>query len=180
MLHTSRRGSLAAIVTAGALLAAACGGSGGGSTTSTTTGGVPLALAPVEKAIEQTIKKQHGVATVVTCPAGVPREAGYQFACSAGLDVGAYPVYVHEVNAQGAVRYANSAPLVTLDSHRVEVAIADAVRKKRHEVSTVSCPATILEAKGLRFTCTAQLKKGAGTFIVTETDARGSVSFAGL
>ena len=181
-LRALGRNHLAAVVVAsGALVAAACGGSSGTSSTSTTTtAGPPLAVATVEKAIQQTIQKQHGVTTVVTCPAGVPRESGYQFVCTASLDVGAYPVKVREVNARGSVSYANSAPLVVLDSHRIERAIADAVRAKRHEKSTVTCPATILEAKGLRFTCTAKLKKGVGTFLVTETDAKGGVSFAGL
>ena len=178
-LRTSSRGRLAAIIVAGGMLAAACGGSGGTSSSTTTTS-VPLGLATVEKAIEQTIKAGHHITTHVTCPAGVPQQSGYRFVCNAALDVGTYPVKVLETNARGGVSYANSAPLVVLDSHRIGLAIADAIRKKRHEKATVTCPAQILEAKGLKFTCTAKLKKGSGSFVVTETDAQGNVSFAGL
>ena len=175
MLRASSRGQLAATVVAGALLAAACGGS----STPTTTA-APLAVATVEKAIEQTIHAQHHVSTIVTCPTGVPRQAGYQFVCTAALDVGTYPVNVREVNAQGSVAYANSAPLVLLDSHTIAAAIADAIKSKRHEKATVTCPTTILEAKNLTFTCTAKLKHSGGTFRVTETNKNGSVTFAAI
>jgi len=173
-----RRHLAAATVAAGALLAAGCGGSS--STTTTTSSGAPLAVASVEKAIQQTIQKQHGVTTVVTCPANAPRQAGYRFDCTAALNVGTYSVSVRELNTRGGVSYSNSKPLNILNSHRIELAIEDAVHSKRHVKTTATCPAAILEAKGLKFTCTAKLKTGAASFLVTETDNNGHVSFIGL
>jgi hypothetical protein len=172
-----RRHLVAVTVAAGALLAAGCGGS---SNSTTTSSGSPLAVASIERAIEESIQKQHDITTVVTCPANAPRKAGYRFDCTAALDVGAYSIGVLELNARGGVRYSNSAPLNVLNGHRIALAIADAVQGKRHLKATVTCPVSILQAKGLKFKCAAKIKKGVGFFLVTETDAKGHVSFVGL
>ena len=173
-----RRHLAALAVAGGALLAAGCGGSS--STTTTTSSGSPLAVASVEKAIQQTIQKQHAITTVVTCPTNAPRQTGYRFDCAAALNVGTYTVSVLELNARGGVRYSNSKPLNVLDSHRIQLAIQDAVRSKRHVNTTATCPAAILQAKGLTFTCTAKIKKGVASFRVTQTDNNGHITFIGL
>jgi hypothetical protein len=173
-----RRRLAAAAVAAGALLAAGCGGSS--NTTTTTSSGTPLAVATVEKAIQQTIQKQHQVTTVVTCPTNAPQQTGYHFNCTAALDVGTYTVSVLELNARGGVSYSNNTPLNILNSHRIEVAIQEAVHTQKHVKTTATCPATILEAKGLQFTCTAKIKKGIASFRVTETNNTGHVNFVGL
>lgn len=166
----------AVVVAAGALVAAGCGSS----STNTTTAAPKLAVTSIEKAISQTIHKQHGITTVVTCPKNAPRKAGYQFYCTAALDAGTYAVVVRELNARGGVAYSNSTPLNVLDSHRIALAITETVRSKRHLTAAVTCPASILQAKGLKFTCTAKIKNGTASFLVTETDAKGHVSFVGL
>jgi hypothetical protein len=164
-------------VVAGALLAAGCGGA---ASTTTTSSKPPLAVASIEKAIQQSIHTQHGITTVVTCPTNAPRKTGYRFYCTAALDAGTYAVVVRELNTRGGVSYSNSAPLNVLDSHRIALAITEAVRSKRHLKATVTCPASILQAKGVKFTCRAEIKKGAASFLVTETDSHGHVSFIGL
>ncbi len=171
-----RRAGLGAIVAAGALLAGACGGA---SITSTTASGSPLAVATIERAIQQSILKQHGISTVVSCPTNAPQQTGYRFNCSAALSVGTYPVTVLELNARGGVSYSNSTPLRVLNSRGVATAIELAIRRERHLKAKVICPAAILQAKGLTFTCTAQTKKGIGPFTVTETDSNGHVRFVG-
>jgi hypothetical protein len=178
-LRAPRHGLLTACaIAASALLVAGCGGSSSPKTT--TTSGSPLAVTTIERAIELSIQKQHGVATVVTCPTNAPRRAGYRFTCTAALDVGTYPVSVLEVNARGGVTYSNSAPLDVVDSSRVAKAIEDSIRSQRRLSAAVTCPATILEAKGLTFTCTAKTRKGTGAFRVTETNSYGHVTFVGL
>jgi hypothetical protein len=82
-----------------------------------------LNTAAVERAIAASIRAEHGLQTAVTCPASVPRKAGTSFTCTANLEVGSYPVMVHETNDQGHVIYANSAPLIALDVAKVEAAI---------------------------------------------------------
>ena len=146
-VSTRRRGRLWALLSLGALVPVACGGSSSVPT---------LKVRPVELAIEQSIRAGHGISTTVKCPANEPLKSGRRFTCSAALDVGAYPVSVVELNAKGGVSYSNSAPLRILNSHVVEQAIVASIRRERHLSSTVVCPASILQAKGLVFTCTAR------------------------
>lgn len=169
-----RRIGLATLLGVTALLGTACGSS------NSTPASRTLNAAPVERAIEQSILKQRGVSTQVACPADAPLQTSYQFVCLAHLDVGSYPVTVIELNANGGVKYANSAPLRTLDPRKIVTAIEAAILRKKHLRSTVTCPATILQAKGLTFECAARTRLGLGQFSVTETDANGHVSFKAL
>jgi hypothetical protein len=171
----ARRVILSAVVLCAALAAAACGGS-----SAPKTAGPTVKVAVIQAAIKQSIARQHGIETVVTCPASVPKKAGYRFTCQAALDVGSYPVNVLELNSSGGVSYSNKTPLNILNSQRVAKAIKLAVQQKRHLKASVSCPSLILQAKGLQFRCAATTKKGTGTFLVTETDRKGNVSFIGL
>jgi hypothetical protein len=164
------RGRLVAVLGTVGLLAAACSGS------STKT----LDPIPIQRAIAQSILKQRGITTVVRCPTNAPMKSGYRFSCSAALDVGTYTLHVVELNAKGSVSYSNSTPLQTLNPHTVELAIQQAVRRKKHLHATVSCPKSILQAKGLTFRCTATTRLGTGPFVVTETNSAGHVSFKGL
>jgi hypothetical protein len=164
------RGRLVAVLGIVGLLAVACGGS------STKT----LNPTPVERAIAQSILKQRGITTVVRCPTNAPMKTGYKFSCTAELDVGRYALHVVELNGNGGVSYSNSTPLQTLNPHTVALAIQQAIRRKKHLHATVSCPKSILQAKGLTFRCTATTKLGTGPFEVTETNSLGHVSFKGL
>ena len=160
----------AAVLAVFALVATACGSSSPAAIFDTT---------KVATAIQQSILKERGVSTTVSCPTNAPLRSGYRFVCSAALDVGTYPVKVVEVNSKGAVSYSNNTPLRVLKTRTVELAIQIAVQHKRKFKSKVTCPATILEAKGVVFTCTATTKKGSGSFTVTEDIANGHVSFVG-
>jgi hypothetical protein len=164
------RGRLVAAVALVALVAAACG-------SSTPTGTLPVA--GIQSSIERSILKERSVKTTVVCPTGVPRKSGYKFTCVAKLDVGTYPVTVVEVNTRGGVRYSNSTPLRVLDIRSVELAIQRAIRRERHRAAVVTCPAEVLQQKGLKFTCSAKTKGGVGIFTVTETDNDAHVSFVG-
>jgi hypothetical protein len=166
--RVAARGGLTGIVGAVALLAVACG-----STASV------LNTRPVEQAIAQSILTHRGITTVVRCPATAPLKTGYRFRCAAALDVGSYPLNVVELNAKGGVSYSSSTPLRTLNGHMVAVAIQDAIRRGQHRRRTVTCPQAILQAKGLRFSCTVKPPLGAGPVEVTETDSAGRVSFRG-
>jgi hypothetical protein len=166
-----RRGGLVVVLAVVASVAVACGQNGSTAT---------LDVSPVEGAIAHSILTQRNVTTVVTCPANLPLETGYRFTCSAALDAGSYPVSVVELNDRGGVSYSNSTPLRMLSSHTVAVAIQAAIARKKHLRATVKCPQTILQTKGLVFTCTATTKLGTGRFAVTESDANGHVVFKGL
>jgi len=163
---------LAAVALPVGLLATACG-------SSSPPKAKALNVAGVQRAIELSIHKEHGITTAVHCPAKVPVREGFRFTCKADLAVGVYPLNVVEVTKKGGVRYSSSVPLQVLDSHTVERAIQKAILKERHLHSTVSCPAPILQEKGLKFTCTATTKKGSGPFTVTEVNSIGGVTFVG-
>jgi hypothetical protein len=163
---------LAAVALLAGLLAAACGSSSPPKAKS-------LNVAGVRRAIELSIHKEHGITTVVHCPTKVPVREGFRFTCKADLAVGVYPLNVVEVTKKGGVRYSSSVPLQVLDGHTVERAIQKAILKERHLHSTVSCPAPILQEKGLKFACTATTKKGSGPFTVTEVNSVGGVTFVG-
>jgi hypothetical protein len=167
------RARLAAVALLAGLVAAACGSSSSPPKASS------LKVAGVEHAIELSIRKEHGIATVVHCPSHVPVQDGFRFTCNADLAVGVYPLNVVEVTKKGGVRYSSSTPLQVLDGQTVERAIQKAILKERHLHSTVRCPAPILQQKGLTFTCTATTKKGSGPFTVTEVNSIGGVTFVG-
>ena len=163
------------IAIAGAAVLVALGAAACGSTKATA-----LSAGPIEHAIAQSILRQDAVKTTVTCPRNAPVQAGYRFRCTAKLAVGTYAMFVVEQDGKGRVAYANHTPLRTLDSHSVARAIQKAIKKQRHLKSTVHCPAPILQAKGLAFTCTAKVAHSSTPFSVTETDSRGHVKFIGL
>jgi hypothetical protein len=66
-----------------------------------------------------------------------------------------------------------------LDTERVERAIEQSVIQKRHLRTTVSCPAGIVQKKGVVFRCLATFKGGRTPFVVTE-DAGGAVHYVGV
>ncbi len=138
-----------------------------------------LSVVPVERAIAASILAQHRLHATVRCPANPPLKAGLVFACTAKLDVGAYPVLVTETNARGHVQYQNEAPLVVLDIARVERAIAQSIRAQRGPRSTVACPAEVIQKAGIVFTCTATVAGRSYPFAVTEVDDNGHVRYVG-
>jgi hypothetical protein len=147
---------------------------GCGSTTPT------LNAVAVERAVAASILTQHDLRVRVSCPRTVPRRAGVVFTCTAGLDVGTYPVYVTETTAGGRVRYENRAPLATLDIARVQHAIERSIRAQRRLTSTVTCPAEVVRRTGIAFTCTATVAGRRYPFAVTEIAGSGRVRYVGL
>jgi Domain of unknown function (DUF4333) len=140
-----------------------------------------LDTARVETAVAASILAQRGLHTTVSCPSGIPVKTGYSFTCNAALDVGSYPVTVVVTNSKGHVRYENRAPLVALNSEKIEQAIAASIARQRHLSSTVTCPQEILQKAGLSFTCTAVVKGSPKhyPFDVTQVDNDGHVRYVG-
>jgi hypothetical protein len=160
---------------AGAILVAVCVSACGSSTRT-------LDSVKVERAIADSILREHGLDTMVACPSKVVQRAGHTFTCTARLDVGAYPVTATEVGDNGHVRFQDSAPLVGLDIADVRRSIEASVFSQRGKHATVSCPAEVLQRAGLKFTCTAVV---AGTsrsypFVVSEVDGAGHVRYIGV
>ena len=159
----------------GALLSvpclSACGSSGASN----------LDTAKIGRAITESILRQHGIYAMVACPSRVARRAGEVFTCRARLDVGSYPVVVTEVGDNGHVRYGNTSPLTILNIAKVEHAIETSVRDERHLRATVSCPAEVLQQKGLIFRCSAVIQGGTRRypFVVREIDEAGHVRYLG-
>jgi hypothetical protein len=134
----------------------------------------------VKRAITASILAEHHLYATVSCPSQVPRREGFVFTCTAGLDVGTYPVRVTETNDRGHVRYENQAPLVGLDIAGVERAIRQSIRSQRGLESTVTCPAEVIQKAGIVFMCTATVDGQRYPFSVTEVDGEGHVRYVGL
>jgi len=140
-----------------------------------------LDTARVEHAVEASILAQRGLRTTVTCPSEVPIKTNYTFTCNAKLDVGSYPVTVVVTNSKGHVRYENRAPLVALNTEKVEHAIAASIAGQRHLAATVTCPHEVLQRTGIVFTCTAVVSGSSKQypFEVTQVDNNGRVKYVG-
>ena len=133
----------------------------------------------VERAVAASILTQHHLYATVRCPSKVPRKAGFAFICTASLNVGTYPVSVTEINSRGHVEYQNQEPLATLDIAKVEQAIKQSIGSQRRLNSTVTCPAEVIQKKGIVFTCTAMVNGKSYPFEVTEVDNEGHVRYVG-
>jgi hypothetical protein len=138
-----------------------------------------LNTSTVERAIAASILAQRHAHTTVACPSNVPRRAGVVFTCTAKLQVGGYPVTVTQLNNLGYVRYANPAPLVLLNTSRVEKSIAHSITTQRHLHATVACPTEVLQKTGIAFRCTATIHGVRYPFDVTQVDGRGNVRYIG-
>ena len=131
----------------------------------------------LERAIAGTIMTQRHVYSLVSCPQSIPRQKGHTFTCDAKLTVGSYPMYVTETDDSGHVRYSNGASLVVLDTAKVAGAIEAAVLSQRKLHAQVTCPARVLQKKGVYFTCIATAGGVSHPFRVLETDGSGHVRF---
>jgi uncharacterized protein DUF4333 len=65
----------------------------------------------------------------------------------------------------------------TLDSAKVERAIASSIRAERGLYTTVLCPPTVVQQAGHMFTCTARLDVGTYPVTATEIGGGGQVRF---
>jgi hypothetical protein len=166
---------------AGAGAAAALGGCGGGEETSVSPSAATAKISQVavERAIATSILKQRHMYALVSCPAGIPQQKGRKFTCEAKLTVGTYPMYVTETDGNGHVRYGNKAPLVALNTGKVQEAIQASILAQRNLTAQVRCPSGVLQQKGLKFRCTAKVAGKAYPFEVVETDGNGNVKYVG-
>lgn len=162
---------------AGAILVAACVSACGSSGSSAR----PLDSVKVERAIANSILREHGLETMVACPPKVVQQAGHTFTCTARLDVGTYPVTATEVGDSGQVRFQDSAPLVGLDIAEIQRSIEASVFSQRGKHATVSCPAEVLQRAGLKFACTAVVEGTSRSypFVVSEVGNAGHVRYVG-
>ena len=156
-----------------ALCAAALGACGSART---------LDTASLQKSIVHTIAREHGIDTTVSCPHGIPVEAGRRFSCVARLAAGSYRITAVERDGAGHVRYENSEPLLVLDTLRVEHSIEGSVVSQRHLQATVQCPSPVLRRAGVRFYCTAKVAGSTrpDRFVARVVAADGRVRYAGV
>lgn len=66
-----------------------------------------------------------------------------------------------------------------LNTEKVEQAIQHSALAQRGERAQVTCPASVHQAKGLVFTCTAVVGRTSTQFVVTELNPSGDVHYAG-
>jgi hypothetical protein len=170
-MRTYKRGYVLAVGIGLSLIAvlAGCGSS---------SSGVHLNKVGLERAIAESILTEHHIYTLVSCPTE-PQQEGLKFTCEAMLTVGRYPIEVTETNGKGHVSYANTTPLVVLDSASVTRAIKRTLLTERGLHAHVSCPSNVLQQKGVIFTCTAVVRGKSYPFEVTEVDSRGAVHYIG-
>jgi hypothetical protein len=164
-----------AVLAAGAVVSAAAIGCGSSGSSKHTT----VETTTVQRSIAASILAQRHVPTTVKCPTKVPAVTGIGFTCVAKLDVGSYPVAVVVKDTKGHVRYGNQAPLIVLDIARVQQSIARSILEQRKLVATVTCPAHVLQQKGLKFICKARVGEASYPFAVEQTDASGHVRYIG-
>lgn len=137
----------------------------------------------LERSIARSILAEHHISTKVLCPANVTEHKGGHFKCYAFLEVGRYTVPVTQVDSHGNVRWHSQQPITLLSTVKVEHAIASSIKKQRKVKAKVSCPAQVLQAAGLRFTCVAttrgskKVAAGRYPFKVTETNSAGNVTY---
>jgi hypothetical protein len=138
-----------------------------------------LNTSAVERAIANSVLAERHIYSLVSCPNGIPQQAGRVFNCTARLKVGAYPVLVTETDGHGHIHYSNATPLTVLDMARVTHAIKASILAQRKLHAHVSCPTDVLQQKGLSFTCTAKVAGRGYPFTVTEADGYGHVRYVG-
>ncbi|MDO9354368.1 MAG: DUF4333 domain-containing protein [Solirubrobacteraceae bacterium] len=71
-----------------------------------------------------------------------------------------------------------STPTTQLDTTKVERAIKDSIKEQRDIRARVTCPESVLQAKGRDFVCVAKTKDGETNFAVQQTDDNGNVTYA--
>jgi hypothetical protein len=71
----------------------------------------------------------------------------------------------------------SSDSIATLDSGRIERAIAQSSWAQRGQRAQVSCPSAIPQMKGLTFSCTAVVGSVSTRFVVVEQDDSGHVRY---
>lgn len=71
-----------------------------------------------------------------------------------------------------------SSPAVLLDTKTVAGAIKQSIKEQRDIKAKVTCPDSVLQAKGQDFVCLAKTKDGTTKFAVQQTDDAGHVTYA--
>ena len=66
---------------------------------------------------------------------------------------------------------------VVIDPAKVEKGIEKSVRDQRDISAKATCPANVKIKKGSTFKCTAESARQVATFLVTQRDDRGNVSY---
>ena len=144
-----------------------------------------IAVVPLERSIARSVLTQQHVNVKVSCPPGVREKAGGTFSCYALLQVGRYRITVSQVDGRGDLRWHARQPLTLLNTLEVERRIALSIRAQRKVAAKVTCPTQVLQAAGVRFTCTAKtpgsrtVKAGSYPFEVTEVNNSGYVTYIG-
>ncbi len=83
-----------------------------------------------------------------------------------------------DVTDAPAASTTTTTPTVQLDTTKVAKAIKASIKEQRDIRAKVTCPDTVLQAKGRNFVCTATTKDGTTNFAVTQTDDSGNVTYA--
>lgn len=139
-----------------------------------------LNVSTVERAIARSVRVEHHLKVSAECPPAIQRRAGVRFVCRVELAVGSYEVNAVETNGDGRVRYENSAPLVVLDTAAVEQAIDKSLSGNGHPSARTSCPAPVLQRRGVSFICTSMAGDQSWRFHVTIANAAGRVTYQEL
>jgi hypothetical protein len=69
-------------------------------------------------------------------------------------------------------------PTTQLDTSKVAQAIKDSIKDQRDIKAKVTCPESVVQAKGRDFVCVAKTKDGETNFAVQQTDDNGNVTYA--
>jgi hypothetical protein len=71
----------------------------------------------------------------------------------------------------------SSDSIATLDTKTIERAIAKSSFDQRGQRAEVSCPSTVLQKEGLKFSCTAVVGSTSTRFVVVQQDESGTVHY---
>ena len=85
----------------------------------------------------------------------------------------------HPASSTSSTAAAAKAPARMLNTKRVALAIEQSVQQQRNRKVSVTCPASVVQRKGVSFQCTATSKAtGSTKFDVTQTNDQGFVTYA--
>lgn len=130
----------------------------------------------VEQQIESQLSGPTTTITSVDCPSDVPKKKGDTFNCKAKIEGGgSATVVVTQVNGVNRYSYAFKPGTLKIPGSSVEPAVEKSLEAEGLDVTSVSCPDTIVVKPDSPVTCTAATASGAEINVTFTISSDGEV-----